>query len=451
MVVHWDGKILVDLFGRSKVDRIAVLVSCNGTTQFLGAPKIESGSGANITQAVYDILVEWEIAEKVVACSFDTTSSNTGNDNGACVLLEDLLGRKLIKLACRHHVFEIILKNVFEKKHGASSAPETQIFNRFADVWNNIKRDQINYGRDDAIVLSKISDDECEQIKQFCRNQLKYTQIRGDYKELLELTITFLGDDDGTFRTCSATSNARFMAKAIYFLKIFLFRDQFTLTTREYNSIRDISIVVVKLYIQAWYGCTNSIECPNQDLNFLHAAFEYSNLYKVVSDAVINKFKNHLWYLTPETVGLAFFDPNVPLEMKRNMVKCLKKRKPTVALVTYRKYPEAQDLLIYDLSDFVSYKTRLLFSSFELSTKFFELDPSIWKDNEEYETDLEFFKELLVVNDAAERGVKFMKDYNRILTHDEEQAKFILQVVDSYRKKYPSHTKSALTDQSETL
>ena len=44
-----------------------------------------------------------------------------------------------------------------------------------------------------------------------------------------------------------------------------------------------------------------------------------------------------------------------------------------------------------------------------------------------------------------------MKDYNRILTRDEEEAQFILQVVDLYRKKYPSHTKSSLSEQSQTL
>ena len=47
------------------------------------------------------------------------------------------------------------------------------------------------------------------------------------------------------------------------------------------------------------------------------------------------------------------------------------------------------------------------------------------------------------------RGVKFIKDYNRVLTHDEDELQFILQVVDSYRKKYPSHSKSALTDEAE--
>lgn len=449
-MVHWDGKILKDLCGRLKVDRIAILVSYNGNFKFLGAPKIESGTGENIAQAVYDTLVEWGITERVVACSFDTTSSNTGHESGACILLEKLLGRKLIYLACRHHVHEIVLKNVFEKKFGSSSAPETPIFNRFADVWHKIKRDQFNSGLEDSIVSLKIPNDEREQIKQFCQNQFKNTQIRSDYKELLELTITFLGGDGGAFRTCGATSNARFMSKAIYCLKIFLFRGQFNLTKRELNSIRDVAIFVVKIYIKVWYGCTNSIESPNQDLHFLRAANEYSKIDKEISAAVMEKIKNHLWYLTPETVGLAFFDPNVSIETKQKMVCRLKAKTPAVAFVNYRKYSSVQDLVKCDLSDFVSYKTKIFFSKFELETDFFELDPSEWIDNEEYKTASHFFQSLLVTNDAAERGVKFMKDYNCVLTRDEEEIQFILQVVDSYRKKYPSHTKSVLSDRSQT-
>lgn len=249
-MVHWDGKILPDLVGIEHIDRIAVLVSYNGTAKLLGAPKIISGTGENIAAAVHNILVEWNISEKVVAASFDTTSTNTGIGQGACVLLNDLLDRKLINLACRHHIYELVLKSVFEVKYGPTSGPETLIFNRFAKQWPTFKQHQFQHGLEDQIVRSKISEEDSNQIKQFCQDQLQHTQIRSDYKELLELAIIFLGGDGGNFRTCGATSNARFMAKAIYCLKIFLFRSQFNLTAKELNGIRDISIFVVKLYIK---------------------------------------------------------------------------------------------------------------------------------------------------------------------------------------------------------
>lgn len=124
----------------------------------------------------------------------------------------------------------------------------------------------------------------------------------------------------------------------------------------------------------------------------------------------------------------------------------MKAKNPVVTFFDYRKHSSPNQLLNCDLADFVSYRTKFFFSSFGLRTDFFELDPSIWEDNEEYQIARDFCKNLLVVNDAAERGVKFMKEYNRVLTHDEDQMQFILQVVDLYRKKNPSHIKSALAD-----
>lgn len=133
-------------------------------------------------------------------------------------------------------------------------------------------------------------------------------------------------------------------------------------------------------------------------MNFLHDAFEFSEIDKVVSQAVIEKFKNHLWYLTPETVGLEFFDPNVSFEIKRKMVNRLKAKNPKVILVKHRTFPNVQHLLTCNLSDFVLHKTKLLFSNFDIHAEFFKLDPSLWKDNEEYQTALEFFTNLFVVN-----------------------------------------------------
>ena len=42
-----------------------------------------------------------------------------------------------------------------------------------------------------------------------------------------------------------------------------------------------------------------------------------------------------------------------------------------------------------------------------------------------------------VVNDTAERGVKLFEEYNSLLTNDEEEKQFILQVVEANRKAAP--------------
>ena len=61
-------------------------------------------------------------------------------------------------------------------------------------------------------------------------------------------------------------------------------------------------------------------------------------------------------------------------------------------------------------------------------------------------------KSLKVVNDMAERGVKLIQDYNTILTKDEEQKQFLLQVIQEHRRMYPDSKKTTvlagLTDDS---
>lgn len=77
IIIHFDGKIMKDLTA-GKIVWIAVLASYNGTSKFLGAPKIHPSTGANLAEAVYQRLIHWKIADKVKALSFDTTNSNTG-------------------------------------------------------------------------------------------------------------------------------------------------------------------------------------------------------------------------------------------------------------------------------------------------------------------------------------------------------------------------------------
>ena len=84
-------------------------------------------------------------------------------------------------------------------------------------------------------------------------------------------------------------------------------------------------------------------------------------------------------------------------------------------------------------------KNKVFFSRFRLPLGFLEFDPST---SFEFEESWTFCKDLFVVNDTAERVVKFIPDFNRILTNDEEGKQLLLQVVGVYRQKYPSYKKS---------
>src|SRR6218665_2537512 len=121
LVVHWDGKLLQDLTGKEHVDRLPVLVSGHGVNKLLGVPKLTSGKGENTAAAVYTLLQDWSVADRVKAMCFDTTSSNTGHRAGACILLKQKLERHLLYLACRHHIMKLILAAAFKAVMGVTS------------------------------------------------------------------------------------------------------------------------------------------------------------------------------------------------------------------------------------------------------------------------------------------------------------------------------------------
>ena len=99
--------------GKEVVDRLPVLVSGVGIQQWFAVPKIHSGTGDNMASAITTTIVNWKVTDQVKGMCFDTTSSNTDYRNGACILLEQKLGKDLLHNACHHHIYELVLEAVF--------------------------------------------------------------------------------------------------------------------------------------------------------------------------------------------------------------------------------------------------------------------------------------------------------------------------------------------------
>lgn len=135
------------------------------------------------------------------------------------------------------------------------------------------------------------------------------------------------------FRAPGADHHARWMSKAIYCLKIYIFQEQFTLKARENNGLREICIFLVMFYVRAWFTAPSAIKAPYQDLTFIQRLV--TNLSQQTKDRIIDekisraaayKFEGHLWYLSEELAALAFFDDAVPFEMKSKMANSIKKK-----------------------------------------------------------------------------------------------------------------------------
>lgn len=266
---------------------------------------------------------------------------------------------------------------------------------------------------------------------------------RADYRELLELACIFLGGTPPRgikFKKPGATHHARWLSKAIYSLKMYLFRDQFTLKRTEIEGLREICVFVVLFYVKAWFQAPSAVAAPQCDLNLLQELIKYLESNVKIAKAALSKLTGHLWYLTEKTVAFGFFDKKVPREVKIKMRDAMENRSSTGLDLNRIKFKEREykTLLTKDLSDFVTQESKFIFDLYGISMNFLEKDPSEWEDDVNFQCGLKVVSDLKVVNDVAERGVALIQEFNTSFTKDEDQKQFALQLVKKHRQKYPA-------------
>ncbi|KAL4090669.1 hypothetical protein QTP88_025463 [Uroleucon formosanum] len=194
ITIHWDGKLLLALTGKYNVDRLPIVASCNGKEQLLGVPALDIGTGVDQANTIFQTLEDWCVTDNIQALCCDTTASNMGLIKYASVLLKNLLQRNILYMPCRHHIFEIVLRSVFEVKFGiTTSGSDVLIFIRFREFWSNVNTTHFEPGIKNEYV-EKLLHNVNTEIIEFCISYLNNRLPREDYRELLELTIIFLGE-----------------------------------------------------------------------------------------------------------------------------------------------------------------------------------------------------------------------------------------------------------------
>jgi len=425
LLLHWDGKLLPDITGsKETVDRIAVLVTGGGEEMLLGVPKIGSGTGKQQAEACLTTLDEWGIRQQIRGLVFDTTASNTGLKNGACTFIEHSLDHEMAWVACRHHVMELVLASIFRALFGPTGGPDVALFKRFQTGWPYIDQSAYETASDDMF-------DSCTavlraQMANFCKLAMEESQPREDYKELLNLCMIFLGGADPadvSFRAPGAFHQARWMAKAIYSLKLFLFQHQFSLTTKEKNSVKELALFVSLIYVRFWHEAPLGRKAPLNDMQFLESLTSYPN--RTIAKAARDTFSRHLWYFSEILVGLSFFDDRIGTDVRTQMVANLQISASDESAKRLDSPPEP--LSATGLASCVTQRTAALFDVLALNGKmkaqdFLAKDPAEWDDDPSYQELKTAASSMKVVNDTAERAIALMQQYNSSLTKKESSS-----------------------------
>lgn len=341
-----------------------------------------------------------------------------------------------------------MLSSVFSVVFGSTGGPEPGLFKRFQKSWQFIDKSKFEPANDSDFV--DVPGSLRQEMMSYLRNAMQSPTPREDYRELLKLCYIFLGGTSGeqsqevSFRCPGAMHNARWMAKAIYSIKMFLFKGQLTLTANEKAGLATISLFVSIIYARYWHEAPLAHHAPFNDLQLLTALHEYP--VHNIRTAALEAFTRHLWYLSEYLAPLAFFDERVSNETKAAMVENLSLPPSKAALkrLNQKTFNHHDPLQSYITSRSLKVFNLLSSNGQEEAEAFLSKSPDLWEVDPTFLAMKAKVKQLKVVNDCAERGVALIQTYNSALTKDESQKQYLLQLVSSHRKLFPEATKAAL-------
>lgn len=363
-------------------------------------------------------------------------------------MIEEWLGRPVLWLACRRHVAELHLKSGVLYFMGKTTDPGVALFRRLRDQWRSL---DIHL---DQLVLfdwGSASEELCQlaaDVLEWAQNELeKGTFPRDDYRELLELIVITLGGtvEGFSFRFPQQDSNARWMAKAIYNLKLRLLSNVFKMSPEESAFVQMISEFVCCVYAKYWFTTPIPTAAPREDLDFINSLQVYRKIDHKFFWEVISSVYNHLWYLCPQLITLSLFDLHLESTLKEEMAKALHQT-PRCAISTGKPtFPTIAPNARFRLADFIGPASWLLFDLCGLQgPQDWLLAPSCnWHLSTSFKQIEEFANKLVVVNDLAERGCHLATEFiNRV--ESEEQREALFQSVEDFRAKVPNDNKENL-------
>ena len=235
------------------MNRLAVVAVRKEENQLLCVTKTEDSTGKVEADAEKEEINNWGLSEGIIACCFDTTSSNSGINSGSCVLLQQLLNRQLLWLACRHH----ILKAAFQSLFGKTTSPVETLFSTLKSSWKSLDLSNLSCPPTTACYRSSV-----DSILEFLDDRLLSDNLqhlsRGDYKELLELSKVCLAGTIERKKTYSyqlshpgVDHHARWVSQCLYILKLSLLQHQIdTNSPQTKKKINTMASFILFVYIK---------------------------------------------------------------------------------------------------------------------------------------------------------------------------------------------------------
>ena len=284
-------------------------------------------------EGVIKLVEEYDMKLNMMGLCFDTTSSNTGMTKGSLVRITEDVGHYLLLLACRHHVTELRMVHFWKSiTNDTTSGPNNILFKKLKDTFENpsFKPNIDNLASFDwKAIRGTVIESAALDSLNYCKVYLQRKDIiRDDRKELAELVVAYLSGQNSALRKTGAIHHARFIMKAIYYLKLARLAPQLEFVRDKPKLCQEIKAVAefVSCFYAIWYlQADNTIKAPYLDMNALQQMHKYKEVcdnMAAVDKVLTNMFK-HVWYLDSTIIPLALLDEAVPDEEKTNIAKAI--------------------------------------------------------------------------------------------------------------------------------
>ncbi|KAG0724894.1 hypothetical protein GWK47_039686 [Chionoecetes opilio] len=164
LVVHWDGKLVMDLTTKEHVDRLPIIISGLEAPNCSPSPSWAVARERAWGAAVVSALETWGVADQVVGMPFDTTASNTGpQKRGLCPHEQKNGERPAAFLPVVTISWRVVVHAVFVRVLWVSPSPEHLSFSkRFQTSWGEHRPRGLrtgNLGEEVATVLEDVKDE----------------------------------------------------------------------------------------------------------------------------------------------------------------------------------------------------------------------------------------------------------------------------------------------------
>lgn len=157
---------------------------------------IENGMADTLSNELWNCAIEYNLLNRIIGLICDTENTNTGFHAGTCVKFETKIEKELLRLCCRHHILEIVLKKVCFCLLRPNETPNFSFegFDQLKSQWKYLNTNEfhaleLDDDLEDWPILSVLKAQAIEQLQ----NDASHKHIRDDYAEMTDICLKLLG------------------------------------------------------------------------------------------------------------------------------------------------------------------------------------------------------------------------------------------------------------------